>query len=145
MFCSAHAIKSFKKNGLFKAAKELGHSKSANTKNSYLKPEDNNLYLNEGKVRYDNSAYHNIFDYLPNNNRQFIKRKRNNSNKKSNKNKVVNKDSFYDEKFSFSETNTISENYSIYDNIFGYGMIPNLNITEKENKSISEPDLTDID
>ena len=96
-------------------------------------------------MRFDNLEYNNIFDYLPNNNMQFIKRKRKNSNKKSNKNKVVNKDSFNDEEFSFSESNTISEDYSVYDDIFDYKMIPNLNITEKENKILGEPYLKNND
>ena len=48
MFRSTHAIETFQ---LIKAAQELGHSKISTTMNNYLKPEENNLYLNEEKLR----------------------------------------------------------------------------------------------
>jgi integrase len=63
MFRSTHAIETFQKNGLIKAGEELGHSRIGTTKNNYLKPEENDLYLNEEKMRFNNSDYNNIFEY----------------------------------------------------------------------------------
>ena len=83
MFRSTHAIETFQQNGLIKSAQELGHSKISITMNNYLKPEENNLYLNEEKLRFNNPNYQGIFDYLPDNNSQFTKKKRNNSVVKS--------------------------------------------------------------
>lgn len=75
MFRSTHAIETFQQNGLIKAAQELGHSKISTTMNNYLKPEENNLYLNEEKLLFNNPNYQGIFDYLPDNNIQFTKKK----------------------------------------------------------------------
>ena len=66
MFRSIHTNETFQKNGLIKAAEELGHSRISTTKNNYLKPKENDLYLNEEKLRFNNSDYNNIFEYLPN-------------------------------------------------------------------------------
>jgi hypothetical protein len=76
IFRSTHAIETFQKNGLIKAAENLGHSRIATTKNNYLKPEENDLYLNEEKLRFNTHDYNNIFEYLQNEETEFIKKKK---------------------------------------------------------------------
>ena len=139
MLRSTHAIETFQKNGLINAAEELGHSRIATTKNNYLKPEENDLYLNEEKMRFNNSDYNNIFECLPNKEKQFIKKKRNNSTKKSKKEKLENKDLFNDENFSIQEYNSDSEDYSVFEDIFDYKMVPNLNIAKEDRENIDKP------
>ena len=65
MFRSTHAIEKFQIYRLLKAAEELGHSKITTTKNNYLKPEENNIYLKEEEIRFNNSQYKDIFNYSP--------------------------------------------------------------------------------
>ena len=87
MFRSTHAIETFQINGLFKAAEELGHSKISTTKNNYLKPEENNLYMKEEEMRFNNFQYKDIFDYEPQKNKYFINKKRKQITKKNNEKK----------------------------------------------------------
>lgn len=63
MFGSTHAIETFQIHRLLKVAEELGHTKIATTKNNYLKPEENNLYLKKEEIRFNKSQYEDIFHY----------------------------------------------------------------------------------
>ena len=54
MFRATHAIDTFQSYGLLKEAKELRHYKLSITKNNYLRPDENNLFINEEKLKFNN-------------------------------------------------------------------------------------------
>ena len=134
MFRSTHEIEIFQKNGLLKAAKEIGHSKIVTTRNNYLKPDEDNLYLKEGETRFNNSQYNDIFQYSPSKNVVLKGKKRKSTYQNNCKRKNNIKDSFEEKEISFSESDSDYIADSLYDNIFDYNMIPNLNSFDNDNK-----------
>ena len=137
MFRSAHAIETFQINGLLKAAEELGHSKISITKNNYLNKK-------EEEMRFNNFQYKDIiFDYEPQKNKCFIKKKRVQTPKKNNEKKR--KNSIFENDKNFSSSDSISENEddSLYNDIFKYDVIPKLKNINKEDSINASKELNE--
>ena len=141
MFRATHAIDTFQSYGLMKAAEELGHSQVSTTKYNYLKPDENNLYLNEENIIYKNIDHYNIFNYDIYNKKKFLNKKREGKNSMVSKRSTVNNTkrnkNIMNIASSDSSDEEDNEDDSIYDGIFEYNSVPKLEINN-DNKYSNE-------
>lgn len=137
MFLSTHAIETFQINGLLKAAQELVHSKIFSIKNKYLKPDENNLYMNEEEMRFNNIQFKDIFEYGQKKIKRLINKKRKHMEKKNIKNKTKKNVPLKDESASSSNSFSENEDNSLYDDVFKYDLILQFrNLKQEEDKVV---------